>query len=508
MSKRVAMVVLGMGALVLVMLMSACSEDPTPTPEPTPVPTAVPTNTLPPEPTPTPTAIPTNTPTPELTATPTPTPPAPEPTTGAMSLDDYLSVCAMQAESQNTDDAETYGELTARLGEAVEQVSSLTPPAEVADWHNNMLELLTTFQDLADSQPEDMIIGLEILGLVFQLTVLEDALSQAEDDLPADVRKQMEEAGCIDSDDGAGNGGGAPPAVVPGVGANCAPGGRIPQDELIAELEAKYADELPGGIWTETGMEVNDDSREGVQFYMEWLGLTENDEVATGRTEGRYLEDCTVLISSSGYSYESTSELPVLEVPTEAPVPENPSEPCDIDALAYFKVYEYWESPSLIAEYWTEVAHGNWTTFSSNTSPTGEFPDWSLEEIHVDGIKYTRSGNENWEFGEWSVEEDPNGAYIADCTSHLEFLNDPEVYSDEGYYSYSVWWDGSAEGYAPPEADGSVHIQIWESNGFIVAENRTFYVPGQDPEYLEIGYSDYGVPNLIEAPEIDPPPSN
>ena len=74
----------GVTVLAIVVVLSACSDDPAPTPEPTATPTAAPTatptNTPTPEPTATPTAAPTatptNTPTPEPTATPTTAPTA------------------------------------------------------------------------------------------------------------------------------------------------------------------------------------------------------------------------------------------------------------------------------------------------------------------------------------------------------------------------------------------------------------------------------------------------
>ena len=85
--------------LAIVVVLSACSDDPAPTPEPMAAPTATPTNTPTSEPTAAPTATPTSTPTSEPTAAPTATPtntPAPTPTaTPAPAADDRAALVAL-----------------------------------------------------------------------------------------------------------------------------------------------------------------------------------------------------------------------------------------------------------------------------------------------------------------------------------------------------------------------------------------------------------------------------
>ena len=66
MSKPIARGLVGAGAILLAILLTGCSDEPSPTPSPTNTPT--------PEPTPAPTLAPTHTPTPEPTPTPTPEP--------------------------------------------------------------------------------------------------------------------------------------------------------------------------------------------------------------------------------------------------------------------------------------------------------------------------------------------------------------------------------------------------------------------------------------------------
>ena len=79
----------------------------------------------------------------------------------ALSLEEYLSVCAL-IEGQDIDDDTTYGTFSAAIGDVIERMSPLAPPAEIADWHNKTLEILQTFKGLVDTQPEDQLISYPI----------------------------------------------------------------------------------------------------------------------------------------------------------------------------------------------------------------------------------------------------------------------------------------------------------------------------------------------------------
>ena len=181
---RLIMSLLVVGIALLVLFTTGCSDDPTPTPAPTSTPTA-----------------PTNTPTPASTATlatePTDTPTPPP--TDALSLDEYLSVCALL--EQDLDDDTTYGTFSVAIGASIERMSPLAPPAEVADWHNKSLEVVKVLKGLVDSQPKDKVIGIELFAIAAELEGLLEALTQVENDLPAEVRSRMVEARCIDDVD-------------------------------------------------------------------------------------------------------------------------------------------------------------------------------------------------------------------------------------------------------------------------------------------------------------------
>ena len=219
MSKLLGLLVVGVALPVL--LTTACTDDPaptltsapvaTPSPIPTPKPTPAPTPTSTPSPTPTstptPAPSPTPTPTPTPTATPAPAPtptstpaPVPSPTsspvqpTGALTLDEYLLNCALVEELR---DWTTYGELSAASAKMIEVFSKLTPPDEVADWHDKGLILVRNFKALVDTQPADQEIGIEFFPIAGEVEPLADAVTQAENELPDEIRSQMTEAGCL-----------------------------------------------------------------------------------------------------------------------------------------------------------------------------------------------------------------------------------------------------------------------------------------------------------------------
>ena len=194
MSKLIAMVVLGVGAMFLAIVLTGCSSDPVPTATPTATPTLqdqllqelvadrATATALTPTPTAAPTAAPTNTPT---------------AASAALSLDEYLAQLDC-ASSDEEPEPETYGEFSVLAQKLIDERSALVPPAEVADWHNRSLEILQTFKGLVDSQPEDQVIGIEFFGIAAVLEGLQEAVTQAENELPDDVRQRMVEAGCVE----------------------------------------------------------------------------------------------------------------------------------------------------------------------------------------------------------------------------------------------------------------------------------------------------------------------
>ena len=152
-----------------------------------PEPASTPTESYAPEPTSTPTAEPT----PEPTGTPTAQ-------VETLSIDEYLTACSLLAEGPETEDDATYGEISAAVEGLIEMMSSLAPPSEVADWHDKVLEFMTTYKDLVDSQPEDEVMGIQFLAIASGLESLVESVTEAENAMPAEIRRRMVEAGCIE----------------------------------------------------------------------------------------------------------------------------------------------------------------------------------------------------------------------------------------------------------------------------------------------------------------------
>ena len=190
MSKSIALGLLCAGAILLAILLTGCSDAPSPTPSagavPSPTATAQPGVT--PEPTPAPTLAPTHTPTPE----PTPTPAA-----ATLPLGVYLTLCA-PPEQVLADDA-TYGDLSSVLAAEADRLEALTPPAQLSEWHLVNIEAYRTAQAGVDTQLKD-----DVMVDNPTMNAVEDdfteKLREAAARVPEDVRQQMIEAHCIDPD--------------------------------------------------------------------------------------------------------------------------------------------------------------------------------------------------------------------------------------------------------------------------------------------------------------------
>ncbi len=172
---------LSAGALVLLaLLLAGCSQ-----PAPTAAPTATPAATV---------AAPL---TPAATATSAPTE-APGPAGAALSLDDYL--LQLNCESfGGGEEPETYGDFSASLGEVIDRMSSLAPPAEAAEWHNANVAAYEKFKAALDALPQDEEIDFSVfLVLAGDLEADEAEIESIVSRMSYDVVRQMAAAGCID----------------------------------------------------------------------------------------------------------------------------------------------------------------------------------------------------------------------------------------------------------------------------------------------------------------------
>ena len=149
-------------------------------------------------------ASPTIPPTPAPTSTPEPTsppdtpPPTPTIALAAASLaDEYLA--RLDCESfQGREDAETYGDLSAQMGEIIDRMSSLIPPPEIIEWHELILSTNENAKAALDTLPEDDAIDfIEILAIFEPFGAVEAAEQEILSRMPDDVRQLMREAGCV-----------------------------------------------------------------------------------------------------------------------------------------------------------------------------------------------------------------------------------------------------------------------------------------------------------------------
>ena len=205
MPKSIVFGLVGAGAILLAILLTGCSDTPSPTPsaEAVPSPTVTAQPGVTPEPTPTPTMAPTNTPTPEPTPTPTTAPtntPTPEPTpaTATLPLGVYLTLCA-PPDIDLADDA-TYGDLSSVLAAEADRLEALTPPAQLSEWHLLNIAAYRTAQALVDIQPKDDVVDFASSFLIAVESAVIEELREAAARVPRDVRQRMIEAHCIDPD--------------------------------------------------------------------------------------------------------------------------------------------------------------------------------------------------------------------------------------------------------------------------------------------------------------------
>ena len=198
MSKLMAMVVLGLGVMLFAIVLTGCSDEPSPAPTVAAVSSPASTATSTPTNTPTSDASPTATPTAAPTATPTRTPTAtatPEP--AALSLDEYLVYCASFDEGP---EPETYGDISAAIQKGIDEMSAIVPPAEVAEWHHATLTFTEEFKASLDLFPKDDEIDfLVFFALLASLEEQQAKEAEIVSRMPDDVRQRMVEAGCIDA---------------------------------------------------------------------------------------------------------------------------------------------------------------------------------------------------------------------------------------------------------------------------------------------------------------------
>ena len=196
MPKSIGRGLVGAGAILLAILLTGCSDTPSPTPsaEAVPSPTVTAQPGVTPEPTPAAAAQP--------GVTPEPTPAA-----ATLSLYEYLTQCA-PPEQELADDA-AYGDVSVLAAELIQRLEAMVPPADLVEWHHLYIELFRTVQAMYDRFPKDDVIDNAKMDefllavapdLEEKLSGLEEKLSEIAVRLPEHLRQQMIEVDCLDPD--------------------------------------------------------------------------------------------------------------------------------------------------------------------------------------------------------------------------------------------------------------------------------------------------------------------
>ena len=170
MSKSIALGLVGAGAVLLAILLTGCTDAPSPTTEPTATPATV------------------------LTPTPEPTP---TPAAATLSLGVYLTLCA-PTEEELADDT-TYGDFSSLIRAEADRFEALTPPAQLSEWHLLNIEAYRAAQAGVDTQPQDDVVDFDNPTMNAVFDDFEEKLREAAARLPEDVLQRMIEAGCIAS---------------------------------------------------------------------------------------------------------------------------------------------------------------------------------------------------------------------------------------------------------------------------------------------------------------------
>ena len=187
-AKRLNLLPAILAVALALMLLAACGAEPEPTYPATEAPATFAPNAMG-----TPTAA-----APASQDSPTPTAAAePEPadTRNALSFEEYLTFCKSVSEEEETFDWDvTNKDVSASFAEDLAEWEAVSPPAEVAEWHDQVATVLGNVVGLFDNLPEDDPLDFETL--ILAAAMVERDVAEAAANLPSEIALQMEAAGC------------------------------------------------------------------------------------------------------------------------------------------------------------------------------------------------------------------------------------------------------------------------------------------------------------------------
>ena len=170
--------------------------------------------------------------------------PTASPTGGglALSLDDYITQldCGSPPDGMGW---ETYGDVSATLSQAVDLMSPLAPPSELADWHRASLATFQKTKDAVDEFPKGDALDFAELAAIFESFEAESAEhEEIVSRMTDDTRRRMMEAGCIDDDgDGATQPASTPTSAPSAIGPAPTP---EPDADIPVQMQPKHLDDI------------------------------------------------------------------------------------------------------------------------------------------------------------------------------------------------------------------------------------------------------------------------
>jgi len=117
---------------------------------------------------------------------------------GRLNLAEYAAFCAENITSAQTliePESIVWGDLLSLAEPSLERLRSVEPPEQLDEFHRASIRALDFVVGVALEQPADEVANPLVFG--FEAIGIATRLSRATDDLPADLRMQLSEAGCL-----------------------------------------------------------------------------------------------------------------------------------------------------------------------------------------------------------------------------------------------------------------------------------------------------------------------
>ena len=217
--------------------------------------------------------------------------------------DEYLLWCSEASlEELPGDEDQTYGEVSTFYAEGIERMKAASPPAEVADWHNKVLDAIEAIKAWFDARPRDEIVdpfeAFEVFSNSEILSLFEEA-GEEFNALSADTRERLAAAGCAGDADSEPTDGGEANTPQPDSTAS-ADSGRTSTDQAFmpkCEPRSSYEPALIALYNATDGQNWKDNTNWLSDAPLgDWAGVSANRITVNGRVTG----ECVTQLWLSG----------------------------------------------------------------------------------------------------------------------------------------------------------------------------------------------------------------